>query len=457
MQYKIYRSFSATLLILMLGAVLVCSSCEKFVENGTPINAISEEKAFVDSATATSVVLGLYGLFETRQLITQINRYGAMSADDAYFLTSSTYDNFKNNTLVAGNDAVLLWSNIYIIIGRANFAIKGIQESPTLSTSVKNQLTGEAKFWRAYLYFYLLNYFGEVPLVTTTNALETGQYPKTAVAQVYQQIVTDLTEAKSLLTTTYPSVERARINKRVVSAFLSKVYLYQQNWAAAETEATEVIGSGTYSIETNLANTFLKTSNETIWQVAGTTGVTGMGTEWIPAGSTPALVLYDTLANTFETGDQRKTNWTKSIVYSAKTYYYPFKYKLRVGTTGNEYAIMFRLGELYLIRAEARAQQNKLDDAVNDLNIIRQRAGLATFPVPTGLSKEAILAALEHERWVELFTESSDRWFNLKRLNLAGTVLKLIKPQWKDFQQLYPIPTQELNANKQLTDNTGYY
>lgn len=457
MQYNIYRSYSAALLILMLGAVLACSSCKKFVENGTPINAISEEKAFVDSATATSVVLGLYSLFETRQLITQINRYGAMSADDAYFLTSSTYDNFKNNTLVAGNDASLLWSNIYIIIGRANYAIKGIQESPTLSPSVKSQLTGEAKFWRAYLYFYLVNYFGEVPLVTTTNALETGQYPKTPIVQVYQQIVTDLTEAKNLLTTTYPSIERARINKRVVSAFLSKVYLYQQNWAAAEAEATEVIGSGTYSIETNLANTFLKTSNEIIWQIANTTGVTGMGAEWIPAGSTPTLVLYDTLANTFETGDQRKTNWTRSIVYSTKTYYYPFKYKLRVGTTGNEYSIMLRLGEIYLIRAEARAQLNKPDDAVTDLNTIRQRAGLAIFPIPTSLTKATILSTLEHERWVELFTELSDRWFNLKRLNLADTVLSLIKPQWKAFQKLYPIPTQELNANKHLIDNQGYY
>ena len=380
-----------------------------------------------------------------------------MSADDAYFLTSSTYDNFKNNTLSAGNDASLIWLYSYTIIGRANYAIEGLQASTTLSASVKNQLTGEAKFWRAYAYFYLVNYFGDVPLVTTTKALETALYPKTPQTQVYQQMVTDLTEAKSLLTTTYPSLEKARINKRVVSAFLSRVYFYQQNWVAAETEATEVIGSGVYSIETNLANVFIKTSNETIWHIANTTGVTAMGAEWIAAGTTPTMVLYDTLAKTFETGDLRKTNWTKSIDYSSKTYYYPFKYKLKTGTTGNEYAVMLRLAEMYLIRAEARAQQNKLDDAVNDLNVIRQRAGLVIFTVPTVLSKATILSTIEHERWVELFTESSDRWFNLKRLNLADTVLGLIKPQWKAFQKLYPIPTQELNANKQLIDNDGYH
>jgi hypothetical protein len=114
---------------------------------------------------------------------------------------------------------------------------------------------------------------------------------------------------------------------------------------------------------------------------------------------------------------------------------------------------MIRLSEMYLIRAEARAQQNNLSGAQDDLNMVRNRAGLANT---TASTQAALLAALEHERWVELFTEFSDRWFNLKRMNRATAVLSLIKPSWKPFQQLYPIPQQDRNANPNLADNPGY-
>lgn len=452
MQNKIYKTISG-LSFWSVAIILLCASCKKYVDNGAPPNAISQDKAFVDSATATSVVLGLYSLSSTSTSIVNNSRYGAMSADDAYFLTSTTYDAFKNNTLAAGNDANGIWFNLYATIGRANYAIEGVTASTTLATSVKNQLLGEAKFWRAYCYFYLTNFFGDVPLVTTTNALETGLYARTSTAQVHQQIITDLTDAKNLLTNTYPSIEKARVNKRVATAMLARVYFYQQNWAAAEAEATDVISSGAYSLETNMNNVFIKTSNETIWQVANTTGVTGMGAEWLPAATTPTFVLYDTLANTFEAGDQRKVNWAQAIVYNSKTYYYPFKYKIKTGTTGNEYSVMLRLAELYLIRAEARAQQNNIPGAQADIEIIRTRAGLINT---TAASQDELLAAVEHERWVELFTEASDRWFNLKRLNKATAILSFIKPAWQAFQQLYPVPLQEMQANQNLVQNTGY-
>ena len=310
---QLVKYFSRNSFLFLLAIPVLFASCKKYVDNGTPPNSITEEKAFIDSATATSVILGLYSLNNTREAVLALNRYGSMSADDAYFLTSTTFDAFKNNTLSAGNDANTIWLNPYVTIGRANFAIEGLQKS-TLSSSVKNQLLGEAKFWRAYFYFYLVNLFGDVPLVTSTNALETGLLPRTSTAQVYQQIVADLLDAKNLLTNNYPSAEKARINKRVASAMLARVYFYQQNWAAAEAEATTVISSGVYNLETNLNNVFIKTSAETIWQIANTTGVTGMGAEWIPAATTPTFVLYDTLAKTFEANDQHKKNKRMFII-----------------------------------------------------------------------------------------------------------------------------------------------
>jgi len=451
---------------LIVGCALclaIATSCKKYVTLDTPPNSVSPENAFADSSTATSVVLGLYGGIASggntssgaNAVVYHIITKGAMSADVGYYLTNTSFDDYKNNTLGAGNTALGLWGGLYARIARANYAIEGINASK-LPTSVKNQLTGEAKFWRAWDYFYLVNFFGDVPLVTTTAALEEGLRSRTPVAEVYAQIVKDLLDSKNLLTNNYPSVERARINRNVASAMLARVYFYQQNWVAAESEATEVINSGAYSLVTDLNKVFLNNSNETIWQISlasTSTPATIMGAEFVPASTTPNFVLYDTLANAFESGDQRKLSWTKSITYQSNTYYYPYKYKLRTATTGNEYPVMIRLAEMYLIRAEARANRNDISGAQSDLNAVRKRAGLSNT---TASTQAELLAALEHERWVELFTEFADRWFNLKRLNKATSVLSLIKPAWKPFQQLYPIPSQDMKANPNLVDNPGY-
>ncbi|HEU4608470.1 MAG TPA: RagB/SusD family nutrient uptake outer membrane protein, partial [Chitinophagaceae bacterium] len=341
---------------------------------------LGSDKAFVDSSSATATVLGIYsGLASgASSVVFSVIKYGAMSADEGYYLSNTSFDAFRDNTLAAGNAANGFWGALYTRINRANNAIEGIAASLTLSEAVKNQLLGEAKFLRAWMYFNLVQYFGDVPLVLSTDAKSSAQLPRAPIAQVNQQIVQDLLEAKNLLTTKYPSAERARINKNVVSAFLARVYFYQQNWPAAEAEATEVINSASYSLVTDLTKVFLNNSNETIWQIslAGeTTPATIMGAQFIPASTTPVFTLYDTLANTFEPNDQRKVNWTNTIDFSGKTYYYPYKYKVRSTTTGNEYPAMLRLAEMYLVRSEARANQNNLSGAIEDINMVRERAG----------------------------------------------------------------------------------
>jgi len=349
--------------------LLFTTSCKKYVDIPPPVNAVDESLAFADSSTATSVVLGIYSSIATGNTSNVFNaiKYGAMSADEGYYLTNSSFDNFKNNTLAAGNDANVFWQNLYQRIGRANYVIAGVNASKTLSASVKNQLIGEAKFWRAWHYFYLVNNFGDVPLVLNTDALTNGLLARAPATDVYNQIVADLIDAKGLLTTKYPSVEKARINK-----------------SAAESEASEVINSGTYSLVTNLNNVFLIGSTETIFQIslAGTSvPATVMGSEFIPASTTPSFVLYDTLANSFDANDQRKVNWTKAITYVGKTYYYPYKYKVRSTTAGTEYPVMLRLAELYLIRAEAEANESKIPDAQADLNLIRKEQAWAIQPL----------------------------------------------------------------------------
>ncbi|MDF2187793.1 RagB/SusD family nutrient uptake outer membrane protein [Paraflavitalea sp. CAU 1676] len=455
MKPKIFNTtIPATACVLLFALNLL--SCKKYLALDVPPTAIGREEAFADSATATSVVLGIYSRMASEAPSTY-NRtifYSGMSSDEFYYFTNPNYDDIKNNTLTAGNNVTNFWQDLYARIGVANYAIEGVTAS-SLSGTLKNQLLGEARFWRAWLYFHLVNNWGAVPLVTSTDALTTSRYSRSPVSEVFKQIVADLTEAKSRLSVNYPSPERARINRHAASAFLARVYLYEKNWAAAEAEANTVIQSGTYSIVTNLNNVFLNTSSETILQLslaAPTTPATALGIEFIPATATPNVVLLDTLARTFEPDDQRKVNWTKQIVFSGKTYSYPFKYKVRATTTGNEYPVVLRLAEVYLTRAEARANQDNITGAQDDLNIVRKRAGLGNT---TAVDKTGMIAALEHERWVELFSEG-DRWFNLKRLGIADAVLKLVKPKWKPHQQLYPLPMLDMTANPALTDNPGY-
>ena len=116
--------------------------------------------------------------------------------------------------------------------------------------------------------------------------------------------------------------------------------------------------------------------------------------------------------------------------------------------------MVIRFAELFLIRAEAYAQQGKLDEAKGDLDEIRQRAGLTVLP--SGLTKDQLRAATAQERRVELFGEWGHRWFDLIRTGKAIEVLKPIKPTITDNDLLYPIPRPAMRTNPNLTQNNGY-
>ena len=457
----------AVLLFLSSGAAL--PSCKKYVDAGDPVNLVTPDKVFSDSTATLGAVLALYSnaninsvttsaSIGSASLIYDISLYASMSADDAYAYNYASFTPYMTNTLTAGNLGSVIYPYPYQVVNIADLDIQGISGS-TFGTAYKNQLIGECEFWRAYAYFNLVNFFGDVPLITTTDVATNALLPRTPSATIYRQMITDLSDAKNKVSVAYPSAEKARVNQATVFALLSRVYLYQQQWDSAEYYATQVIASGTYSLESNLNNVFLKTSNETIWQTisnvaAGINGVTKMGASWIPATTAPVFVLYDTLAKTFEAGDLRKTDWTQPLVYNGTTYYYPYKYKDRILTTsGNEYNVMFRLAEQYLIRSEARAMQNNILGAQADLNMIRNRANL---PNTTAASQADLLTALEHERWVELFTEMGDRWFNLRRTGRINAVMSVEKPLWQPYQALYPLPQSEITANPNLTPTPGY-
>jgi starch-binding outer membrane protein, SusD/RagB family len=455
-------------IIFLTAIILVITGCKKFVDPDPPINQISSALVFSSEQTAKAAITGMYARFlnsNPDMFDGYLSIYSGLSADDLARTSANTNeDQYYNNALLSTNTTISsTWTRLYQYIYQANACIEGLAASTALSDSLKRQYTGEAKFLRAFEHFYLVNLFGNAPLITSTDYSLNQHIGRTKKTDVETQIINDLKDAVSLLSTSYPVTERIRVNKWAASALLARVYLYQKDYVNAEAQATAVINSGMYGLVTNLNNVFLSTSNEAIWMIRPTdagTRATAEGSISIPAttaSTKPTYILTSSLLSSFELNDQRKTSWTANKVVSAVTYTYPFKFKIKTKTAGaqaTEYIMPLRLSEQYLIRAEARAQQNNISGAQADLNLVRNRAGL----LPTTASTQAaLLSAIIQENRVEFFAEWGHRWLDLKRLGLADAVLGTLKgSNWQSTDVLYPIPNSQILANSTLSQNPGY-
>ncbi|RZK42461.1 MAG: RagB/SusD family nutrient uptake outer membrane protein [Pedobacter sp.] len=460
-------------------STIYLSACKKYIEVPPPKMSVEAGELFRDSSATLSSVLHLYT--ETPEII---GVFASLSADEVLMPLSGIMGSIigagnvqsnKLNALIDGypvgqNIGAAVYTPLYHKINTANICIDGITKSSAYGTAFKNQLIGECKFWRAWSYFYLANLFGNVPLNLSPDLNANKVLTNTPVTEIYRQIIADLTDARNLLSSTNMSTEKIRVNKAAVTALLARVYFYQQNWAAAHTESNTLLTSGTYTLEPDAANVFLKTSRETIFQVQtygntpNITGVTLTPSFYLPlSGVLMNSHFNPNLLSSFQAGDLRRTKWAASFMdfTTFQTFTYPAKYKHTNQTvSGNEYIVMFRLAEQYLIRAEAAAHLGRLSDAESDLHVVRSRAGLSTRVALPDM--QTALSALEHERRIELFSEWGDRWLNLKRTNRIHTVLPITKAssvpnyKWEPYQALYPLPTQEIFANRNITQNPGY-
>lgn len=456
-----------TNIYFILAIALLMGSCKKYVEIPAPKDQLVSDLVFTDDKTATAAVSGLYSRMNAFNS-SFANFYGnflpASSADEVrYGFSSASLDEFRENELLASNTAVnSLWEPVYSFIFHANSILEGLTDNTQVSPELQKQLKGEAYFLRAFYYFYLVNYFGDVPLVLNTDYKTNTSLPRTPVNDVYASVINDLIVAQENLGDAYPTAERTRVNKAVATTLLARVYLYREQWAQAEQEASKVIGDSKYELLADLNSVFLKNSREALWQLqtinTSTAGVnTWEGFSMVPASptGTPLYRLYPDFVGNFETGDKRFTNWVREFTNASGTVHFPYKYKIRTNTPVLEYSMVMRYAELFLIRAEARAQQNNIDGAIDDLNEIRSRAGLDDLE--NTLSKDDVLQAVEKERKLELFSEWGHRWFDLKRTGRALEVLSIIKPDIEANDLLYPIPLSAILTNPNLEQNPGYF
>ncbi|WPQ63343.1 RagB/SusD family nutrient uptake outer membrane protein [Chitinophaga sancti] len=470
------------LLIYFASIIIMCSGCEKLIEVNAPYTSINAENVYNDDATATSVLTGIYAKISNQNW--NFNSNGNLG--NIPLITGLTGDEIvlfnKNNIFllscynnsILSNNAPTYWSECYNNIFVVNSAIEGLNSSKSLNPKIKNQLLGEAKFIRAYAYFYLVNFYGDVPLILSTDPLKNAVLKRTLSADIYDQIESDLEEAKNLLSEQFVGVdllsssnERIRPTKWAACALLARVYLYRKKYNQAETEASKIIEQSLFEL-VDINDVFLKNSKEAIWQLQSVHNIqanTGEGQYFILPDTGPSTVidypiyLSENIVRSFDAEDLRMNLWVDSIVTTDKVYYYPHKYKIGRSNNGlmNEYPMMIRLGEILLIRAEARAQLNNIAGSQSDINEIRFRAGLSNT---NASNKVDLLNSIIHERQMELFTENGHRWFDLIRSNKIDSIMTIEATKkggvWNHNYINLPIPNSDLLANPNLTQNPGY-
>ena len=460
--FFIYRNSIIKLIPLFI-VIIGTTSCSDFVEAEPPKNLLISETVFNDPATVESALANIYynmreqGMVSGRFGLTTL--MGIYSDELDYYGFDVNSAELYNHNVTHSNTTLLgWWSNAYNLIYAANDIIVGVENTGSLNTVDKERFKGQALFVRAFMHSLLTTIYGDVPYITTTNYLENNSVARLPVTIVFDNIISDLTNAVSLLENTSATGERVLPSRDAALSLLSRIYLYDQNWEMAESTATELINM--HSLGTDINKVFLKESSETLWQLKpgvspkNTHEATQLIIKIIPGQQ---YALTNSLLSAFETGDLRKTSWTGSATSTDGTITLPFAHKYKANYTESkslEYAIVFRLAEQYLIRAEARTHLRDVPGAQQDLNAIRNRAGL---PNTTANSKNDLMDAVLQERRVELFAEQGHRWFDLKRTGNAGTFLSAVKPNWQATHVLLPIPEAELEVNPNLLpQNSGY-
>jgi tetratricopeptide (TPR) repeat protein len=450
---KLLKTLKYTIPVLSL---VTLASCKKFLEV-QPKDSVSDSQTIADRASAETAVRGIY------RALSADNYYGVnfvsvgyLSGDNIQWTGSqSIVQQFIDHNVKADNATVSgIWLAIYTTINRANYVIAklpGVTDA-TLTTAERNQLLGEAYFIRALCYFDLARTWGGVQIVTTPtiSATDKNGIKRSTLEQTYAQVLSDLNAAEPLLP--LPTAQNpVRANKETVYALKARYYLYQKDWTNAENYATLVLGdTQNYSLlkpySTWFANNVVGTK-ESVFELAySATYTNGHRGQWQPPANSGTRqwapnAAFLALVNDATIGGNRSALVAKT---SAGLWYGNLYYR----SPATDPAYIIRIAEEYLIRSEARAQLNKLDDARFDLNAVRDRAGLTAT---TAVSQADVLLAIENERRIE-FALEGHRWFDLVRTGRAAAVLGVTDTK----KNILPIPVDQLNVDPALTQNPGY-
>lgn len=451
---------------ICLALLCLLSACSQFTDVDLPPSQLTAEAVFKDKVTANAAMVDIYSKIREAGLLTGyssgISSQLGLYADELqyYGIEGTSQSSFYNNSLIRTEPALTeLWNSSYNQIYAANAVAEGVSASASLAAADRQQLIGEAVFVRGLIHFYLVNIFGPIPYIATTDYKANSKVARMPEKEVYEQIKKDIELAAELLPNAYLGNDRVRPNKYAAKAVLSRLCLYMQLWDEAADAASSVLNqTDLYSWPVSLDGIFEKQSRSTIWQLmpAQASQNTYEGNVFIfTQGPPPSTAISNALLNAFDAADLRKSQWLKAVSSGTSTWYHAYKYKKQSSTAASvEYSIVLRLAEQFLIRAESRAHNGDLIGAKEDLNKTRNLAGLGNT---AAVSSEQIIQAVATERRLEFFTEFGHRFFDLKRTGRLDQELSTVKLQWNVADRLLPVPESELLLNPNLNPQNENY
>lgn len=443
--------FTFWLIFLVAGTL---GSCKKLLTEN-PNNALPAGASITDVGTARAAILGAYDGVQN-YYAGNYPTLGVMPADNVIFNgTLSQYLQLDQNAIPADNvTTVAVYQGIYKAINAANTVIAYVPgvADPQLTSAEKNTILGEAYFIRALGYFDLGRGWGGVQLqLAPTGALSGLKGVKrSSLEDTYKQVQADLNIAEGLLPE--DASTRNRAQKSVARALHARLDLYRGNWDSAEIYASKVIANTSkYSLVKPYATFFAAPflSAESVFELTfSANDKNSYWNLWYPSSAGGQYTLKPSASVVSKLNDPLVGGSRKALIAGTGTSVYGVLYNTSATSTDPSYVI--RIAELYLIRAEARAQQGKLALALADLNAVRARADVGPSAAVTA---SEVLQAIEDENSVE-FAFEAHRWFDLVRTKRASAVLGLTNSNaW-----LFPLPLSDVLSDPDLDgkNNPGY-
>jgi len=481
--------------------ILVCASCNKLEE--TPYSNIFTDNFYKTASDAEAALTAVYG-----PMVNLYNTAGTCASDfsadqiyprpvvgrDTYTLFSydPNYTTQKSFSRQAESPQQI-WQSCYSGIEKANWVLLKVPAT-NMDTVRRSVILGEAYYMRAYYLWTLAKNFGDIVVKTSpSTSIDTAIVGKSTQAEAYKQVYLDLEQAILRLPSYSADIQKGRPSKEVAMALYAKTALYAQDWTTALNEAKLVLSSGKYSLMANVLDLYNVSKEdaartENMWAFECESTSPGFSTQIISlygpknsdgpayaATSYGSAFVYQAFFDSFNPVDKRRklldTNYVnklgqvvaqKDITPITKKGVLLKKYMdpNSVGGSGATNIPILRLADVYLIAAEAAAQQNGPSaESYGYINTVRARAGLPELTA--GLTKAQFVDSVLQERSWELFGEG-DRWYDLTRTNTylqiipsaVNDVFPTRSPQKK--HRYFPIPLDEINANPKLEQNSDW-
>ncbi len=482
--------------------LLTATNCQKDFLDRKPPNKLTFEEFFQTAEQAEEAVNAVYDKFCDFDCIAL--PYLACTdilSDDADKGSSANdqplINDLDNFTLDATNSFVSpVYKGFYQAIARANIAIENIP-NVDMDPALRDRLVGECKFLRAYSYYLLVQWFGDLVIITKT--LQGDEYyaqtrqPREAV---YTQIEADLIDAIAVLKekNEYPTADLGRVTKGAARGILAKLYMIKKDWVKAEAQCMDIINSTQYSLLPRYADNFLPVGENGLESIFELQAVALKTQQSAGPGSSPYNMVQgvrgvpnlgwgfnrpsDNLVTSYENGDPRREAtviYVGEILPDGSTQvednleiinerfnqkaWVPAHLGLQDNGPGN--IRVLRYSDILLLAAEAKNELDKPAEALPLLNQVRKRArGTNGFLLPdvTVVDKVMLREKIYKERRVELAMEQQ-RWFDLVRWGRAAEVMIAAgKTNFiKEKHILLPIPQTEIDlTNKRILQNYMY-